>query len=190
MIQLITKRDLPDYTKFSVNTADLLINPSIQDAHVFNVLPHLSLPEQRALSAYLANADRASFEADYKACEKLGFPEEQLAGLVANPLYSVGVLYLSAVRPLLCYETYRHLLLGHGVHVTPNGVEVVEGTDGTPVSGQQRTEMRADAAAKCAHYHSVLASALRTYRGPTTGPTTCGPRRRRPQSGGLSISVI
>lgn len=163
MITLITKADLPDYTKMSVNTADLLVNPAIRDAHVFDVLPHLSAAEQGNLVAYLAlpAADQA--------------------------LHPAHVLYTTAVRPLLCYETYRRFLLDHGVHVTPNGVEV---TTTNPVSGQQRLEMRADAAAKCSHYQAVLASALRTYRGAAT-PTTCGNNRtRRRSAGGYRTAAI
>lgn len=163
MIQLITKADLPDYTKLSVNTADLLINPAIRDAHTFDVLPHLSEVEQANLVGYLAldETDRAQ-----------------------HPAHK---LYTEAVRPLLCYEAYRRFLLDHGVHVTPNAVEL---TTDRPVSNQQRAEMRADAAAKCSHYQAVLASALRAYRGTTTS-TTCGTSRtRRPSSGGLRTRAI
>jgi hypothetical protein len=165
MIQLITKADLPDYTKFSANTADLLINPAIRDAHTFDVLPHLSEVEQANLVGYRAlTADE-------------------------RPQHPAHKLYTEAVRPLLCYETYRRLLLDHGIHVTPRGVEIIAG-EGTPISGQQRTEMRADAAAKCSHYQAVLASALRAYRGTTTS-TTCGTdRNRRPSSGGLRTRAI
>jgi hypothetical protein len=190
MILLITKADLPDYTKFSVNTADLLINPSISDAHTFDVGPHLSLVELRALAAYLADADRADFATTYTQAETAGFPEADLALLQLSPLYALHMLFTTAVRPLLCYEAYRRFLLDHGVHVTPRGVEVVAG-DGTPVSGQQRTEMRADAQAKCSHYQAVLANALRTYRGPATTSTTCGAGRiRRPSSGGYRSAAI
>jgi hypothetical protein len=163
MIQLITKADLPDYTKMSANVADALINPAIRDAHTFDVLPHLSAVEQANLVGYLAldETDRAQ-----------------------HPAHT---LYTEAVRPLLCYQAYRRFLLDHGVHVTPNGVEV---TTNNPVSGQQRAEMRADAAAKCSHYDAVLAGALRTYRGPATS-TTCGSTRtRRPSTGGYRTRAI
>jgi hypothetical protein len=160
MIQLITKADLPDYTKLSANVADALVNPAIRDAHTFDVLLHLSEVEQANLVGYLAldETDRAQ-----------------------HPAHK---LYTEAVRPLLCYETYRRFLLDHGVHVTPNAVEV---TTDRPVSNQQRAEMRADAAAKCSHYQAVLASALRAYRGINTCSTN---RNRLPSSGGLRTRAI
>lgn len=187
MIQLITKRDLPDYTKASVNIGDNLINPPIRDAHEFDVLPMLTATEQQALAAYLADADRPAFATAYKAAELLGFPPAELAVLEASPLYARHVLYMNAVRPLLCHNAYRRLLLDHGVHVTDNAVEY---TTDTPVSGAQRNEMRADAAAKCSHYQAVFLNALRTYRGPTANPSHCGATRRRPASGGLRSSVV
>ena len=161
MIQLITKADLPDYTRLSINIADALINPAIRDAHTFDVLPQLSEAEQGNLVAYLAldETDRAQ-----------------------HPAHR---LYTEAVRPLLCYQAYRRFLLDAGVHITPNSIEL---TTDRPVSSAQRAEMRTDAAAKCSHYDAVLAGALRAYRGTTT---TCGtPTRRRPATGGLRTSAI
>jgi hypothetical protein len=164
MIQLITKADLPDYTRMSVNIADALINPAIRDAHTFDVLPHFSPAELGNLVAYLA------LDETYRG---------------QHPAH---VLYQTAVRPLLCYQAYRRFLLDAGVHITPNSIEL---TTDRPVSSQQRAEMRADAAAKCSYYDAVLASALRAYRGPATPSTTCGgSTRRRPATGGLRTSTI
>jgi hypothetical protein len=191
MIPLITKADLPDYTKVSVNIADLLINPAIRDAHIFDVGPLLGGLEQQALAAYLANPDRPAFAAAYKAAELLGFPLSELTGLQASPLYRPYVLYTTAVRPLLCYEAYRRFLLDHGAHVTENGVETFSSGNNAPISQGQRAEMRADAAAKCSHYRAVLAGALATYRGAGANQTTCGTAtNRRPTAGGLKTLAI
>ena len=166
MIQLITKADLTSYTKVSPNIADLLINPAIQDAHTFDVLPLLSPVEQGNLVAYLALA----------AADRTKDP--------------VHVLYTTAVRPLLCYQAYRRFLLDHGAHVTENGVETFSSGNNQPISQAQRSEMRADAAAKCSHFGAVLAGALRVYRGPAA-TTSCGAgRNRRPRTGGFQSSAV
>jgi hypothetical protein len=192
MIFLITKADLPDYTKVSANVGDHLINPVIRDAHTFDVGPLLNSGEQQALAAYLAAADRPAFVTAYKAAELLGFPLAELAVLQASPLHRPHVLYTTAVRPLLCYETYRRFLLDHGAHVTENGVETFSSGNNAPISGGQRAEMRADAAAKCSHYRAVLAGALAAYRGPGAGTGTCGPNaaNRRPTAGGAKILAL
>lgn len=190
MIHLITKADLKDYTRVSVNVADLLINPAIGDAHTFDVLPLLDGAEVQQLAAYLAAADQPAFAASYAAAEARGFPASELALLQASPLYTRHVLYLTAVRPLLCYETYRRFLLDHGAHVTENGVETFSSGNNQPISQAQRTEMRADAAAKCTYYRAVLAGALRTYRGPTSTPCCGDGATRRPGAGGLTSIAI
>jgi len=165
MTFLITKADLPDYTRLSPNIGDLLLNPAIRDAHTFDVLPLLREVEVANLAAYL-----------------------QLP-LDERGQHPAHVLYTTAVRPLLCYETYRRFMLDHGVHLTQNGAETISDVGHAPITGQQRTEIRADAAAKCAHYQAVLAGALRTYRGPQVA--TCGTStNRRPSSGGLRTAAI
>ena len=167
MTLLITKADLPNYTKISRNISDLLLNPAIRDAHVFDVLPLLSEAEVGNLAAYLAT------------------------DLADRPQHPAHTLYTTAVRPLLCYETYRRFMLDHGVHLTENGAETISDLGHQPITTAQRTEIRADAAAKCAHYRAVLAGALRTYRGPSYQAPTCGASTtRRPGNGGLRTSAI
>jgi hypothetical protein len=182
MTFFITKLDLPEYVKFSVNTADNLINPSIRDAHVFDVLPLLGAAEEAALAAY-----------------KLLTPEGLAALLLITdtetPGYAaalatqkVHTLFTDTIRPLLVYESYRRFLLGHGVHITPTGAEVISGEKGEAISGQQRTELRNDAASKCAFYRARLAVALRTYRG--TSASTCSRPASQPGHGGLNSSAV
>lgn len=187
---LITKADLQDYTRVSVNVADLLINPAIRDAHEFDVLPLLSTSEALELAAYLADANRAAFALAYKVAEDAGFPAADLAALQASPLYRPHVLYMSAVRPLLCYETYRRFLLDHGAHVTENGVETFSSGSNQPISQGQRTEMRSDAAAKCSVYRAKLAGALAVYRGPNYQAASCGTSNHRPGNGGLRTVAL
>ena len=163
---LITAADLADYVRVSANVGALLLEPALRDAHVFDVLPLLRPAEVGNLVAYLvlAEAERG-----------------------AHPAHE---LYTTAVRPLLCYETYRRFLLDHGAHITANGVETISDVGHQPVSGQQRTEMRADAQAKCAHYRALLGAALHRYRG-AAAPAACGPAAvRRPGRGGLRITAI
>lgn len=188
---LITKADLQDYTRVSVNVADLLINPAIRDAHEFDVLPLLSTTEVLELSAYLADAGLPAFALAYKTAEDAGFPAADLAVLQASPLYRPHVLYLSAVRPLLCYETYRRFLLDHGAHITENGVETFSSGNNQPISQSQRTEMRSDAAAKCSVYRAKMAGALAVYRGPAYQAASCGNSpTRRPGNGGLRTVAL
>lgn len=188
---LIAKTDLQDYTRVSEQVADLLINPAIRDAHEFDVLPLLHTAEVLALSVYLADAGRPAFATAYKSAEEAGFPAADLAALQASPLYRPHVLYVGAVRPLLCYETYRRFLLDHGAHITENGVETFSSGNNQPIGQGQRTEMRADAAAKCSFYRAKIAGALATYRGPTYQPASCGAStNRRPGNGGLRTAPL
>ena len=187
---LITKADLSDYTRVSQNVSNLLLNPAIRDAHTFDVLPLLHANEVAALAAYLVEPARAAFVVAYQTAELAGFPPADLLALQASPLYRLHVLYATAVRPLLCYETYRRFLLDHGVHLTENGAETISDVGHQPISGQQRTEMRADAATKCSHYRAVLSIALRTYRGAAATATACATRPRRPGAGGFTSSAV
>lgn len=165
MIFLITQADLSDYTRMSANIDALLVKPAIRDAHTFDVLPLLSAAELTSLVAYLALDE------------------------TGRAAHAAHVLYTTAVRPLLCYEAYRRYLLDAGVHLTPNGPEVISEVGHQPLTTAQRTEMRSDAQAKCSHYRAVLLGALRTYRGPAAS-TACGTTSRRPSRGGLTTSAI
>lgn len=177
MTFFITKADLPDFVKFSVNIADNLINPDIRDAHEFDVLPLLSPAVVAACVAY-----RAVPAADVAAY--LALPE---AEQVLSPLHRPYRLY-AAVRGLLCHESYRRFLLGHGVHITPNGAETISDVGHQPITTAQRTELRSDAQAKCSIYRAKLLAALRVYEGPSA--TTCHSRPSRPGAGGLKTSAV
>ena len=162
---LISLADFPDFVPFSVHIAEALVSPHIRDAQTFDVGPLLPVLTWQALVAALDGGPVA------------GWTEPALAALWSN-----------GVRPLLVSESARRMLLWHGAHVTPNGLETVSDIGHAPVSGQQRAELRADLQAKCAHYRARLASALRTYAPTTT--TSCNRPVRRPGSGGLSISAV
>ncbi|GAA4362767.1 hypothetical protein GCM10023185_31010 [Hymenobacter saemangeumensis] len=177
---LISQADLSDYTRLSVNIAPLLINPAIRDAHTFDVLPQLRADEETALSAYYALTPTQKEE--YILAGEASEDPDVVAFWRRHRLYA-------AVRPLLCYHTYRRFLLDHGAHITANGVETISEVGHMPISGQQRAEMRADASAKCAHYQALLVAALQVYRGPVGRPA-CASSTRRPRSGGLTMTAI
>ena len=192
---LITKYDLPDYVKFTTNTADKDVNPDIRDAHEFDVLPLLTPAEQQAAALYAGYKQAvAAFDAlkPEQQAERPLTPEQltYVAYLAlseeaqaASPLHKPCQLYL-AVRGLLCHETYRRLLLTAGLHQTPNGLEVISDSGHAPISPQQRAELRGDAQAKCAVYRARLLTAQRAFSGPPA--TGCHSSTQRPGNGGLT----
>lgn len=176
MILFISKTDLPDFVKFSANIADNLINPDIRDAHEFDVLPLLSTSETAALLVYRA------LDAEQMAAYLALSSEDQ----ALSPIHRPHLLY-PAVRGLLCHETYRRFLFSHGVHITPNGAELVSDVGHTPISALQRTELKNDAEGKCAIYRSKLAAALRIYQGPSAFTSCHRTNQRRPGRGGAKF---
>ena len=174
---LISKADLPDYVKFTLNTPDKDINPDIRDAHEFDVLPLLTPAELTALYAYKALP--VQDVTDY-----LALPE---ADQLLSSLHKPHLFYL-AVRGLLCHESYRRFLLMAGLHQTPNGLEVISDTGHNPISTQQRSELRGDAQAKCAIYRGRLLTAQRAFSGAPA--PNCHSSTRRPGNGGLTTYAV
>ncbi|MGI4819878.1 MAG: hypothetical protein ACRYFV_01595 [Janthinobacterium lividum] len=174
---LISLADFPDYVPFSVNIGAHLVDPHIRDAQTFDVQPLIPA----SLWAVLAAAAP-------------GFAEDAAPASTALPLAftapmptdeELSKLWYGGVRPLLVLEAARRMLLWHGLHITPNGMEL---TANQPVSDKQRNELRADLAGKASFYSARLAICLRAYLLPTT--TTCGTPVRRRRQGGLQTSAI
>lgn len=157
---LITLADFADYVPFSVNISAALVDPHIRDAQAFDVWPLLPTPLRTELPT-----DRSSWQPATEA------------------------LFTEHLRPLLVLEAARRMLLWHGVHVTPNGAEVIITGSNQPISGQQRTELRADLASKANQYRPGLIAALRAAY-PSAGSIGCGSSGRRPGRGGLTTSAI
>ncbi|MBO2010845.1 hypothetical protein [Hymenobacter negativus] len=197
---LITKFDLPDYVKFTSNTADSLINPDIRDAHEFDVLPLLTPAEVQVVATYVGYQQAvAAFQVMTEADQATHpLTPEQLAYAAYLTLpeaeQPLDVLYkpyqfYRAVRGLLCHESYRRFLLSHGLHQTPNGFEVISDGGHQPISNQQRTELRGDAQAKCATYRSRLLVTQRAFSGVPIA-TTCPSSTQRPGNGGLMTYAV
>jgi hypothetical protein len=175
---LISLADFPDFVPFSVNIGAHLVDPHIRDAQTFDVA--LPAAVYAALDTALGVVLPEFKPSDFDGAEFA--TTAAVAGWTDLPL---AALWYAAVRPLLVLHAARRMLLWHGLHITPNGAEI---TVNQPISGQQRTELRADLQAKANQYEAVLAGALRTYL-PVT-PTVCGATRRRRNSGGFSSHAL
>lgn len=98
---------------------------------------------------------------------------------------AVEGLFAEHLKRLLVLEAARRALLWHGLHITPNGAE---NTAAQPITDTQRTQLRADLAAKATHYRpAVLAAIAAAY---PTASTACGAGRPRRGNGGLRTAAI
>ena len=149
--------------------------------------PHL---DQAASSEHRADPAplRAELESIGAEFEPSEFDRAEFAtALEALPM-ATQVLFADYLKPLLVMESARRMLLIHGVHITPNGVETISDVGHMPISGQVRAELRADYQHKATHYRNRLELALRQAYPPTA--ITCGTPRRRRDRGGLQSSVL
>jgi hypothetical protein len=179
---LISILDFADYTAFSKNISAALVEPYIREAQTFDV--KLPTAVRAALETQL-DAVRPSFKPD--EFDGADFSTEStIAGWTDLALAKV---WYEAIRPLLVLESARRMLLIHGVHFTPNGVQTISADGQMPISSQLRAELRADLQAKANHYRPLFEAGLRSLS-PITVPQVCGTSRRRPSRGGLTTSVV
>lgn len=108
----------------------------------------------------------------------------ELAAGSAQWSASLTTLFTDHLKRLLVLESARRMLLWHGLHITPNGAE---NTASLPITDQQRTQLRADLAAKASFYRpAALVAIAALYPATTPG---CGPVRRASR-GGLTMSAV
>ena len=159
---LISLADFAEFVPFSPNISEALVAPHIRDAQTFDVLP------------LLPTAVQATFTGDKTAWQ----PADT-------------AFFTAYLRPLLVLEAARRLLLWHGTHVTPAGLEdLASDVNRTPASQQRRTTLSADLQGKCSHYRARLEGALRTYSPPAAAANCAGPTRYRSQPGGLEMFAL
>jgi hypothetical protein len=174
---LISIADFPGIVPFSVNIDPLLVDPHIRDAQTFDVklgtALYAKLDEALQLTQPEFSPDEFDTQEFKAAAATAGWADDKLASL-----------WYSAVRPLLVCHAARRMMLWHGAHITPNGLETISDVGHMPISTAVRAELRSDLQAKCSHYEALLLPALRSYQ-PITTPSTCGTSRRRPTRGGL-----
>ncbi|MGI4736128.1 MAG: hypothetical protein ACRYG7_13205 [Janthinobacterium lividum] len=180
---LIGLADFPDYVPFSVNIGAHLVEPHIRDAQTFDVWPLLPEALKTALAQPRPDPAQVAAADDLPADFPLDFDED--APAAADWSADTITLFTEYLRPLLVLESARRMLLWHGLHITPAGAEIKVDQ---PISNQQRTELRADLAAKASQYRAKLEAALARAQPATS--SNCGPRRSRPQHGGLRTSAI
>ena len=180
---LISLSDFPDYVPFSVNIDASLVNPHIRTAQTMEVWPLLPLALRTELIAAVGEAEPSGEAGEFYGAE---FYTPSASVLVALP-----DIFREHVRPLLVVESAREMMLWHGLHITPAGAQTISDPSigAQPISGQQRTELRANLATKCTQYRARLETALRLAY-PNSYSNTCSGARRRPTSGGLQISAV
>ena len=158
---LISLADFPEFVPFSLNIGAALVKPHIRDAQTFDVLPLLPVAVQAVLTG----------------------DQQQWAAVDTT-------FFTDFVRPLLVLESARRMLLWHGTHITPDGLEdLASDPNRTPASQARRATLSADLASKCSYYRARLELALRTYAPRPAG--SCTPAgHRMPASGGPQIFAI
>lgn len=179
---LISILDFGLYTAFSKNIAPHLVEPYIREAQTFDV--KLPAAVRAELETELATVTPEFNPAEFDTAE---FETEVVTAGWAN--VQLAKVWYEAIRPLLVLESARRMLLIHGVHFTPNGVQTISDGGQMPISSQLRAELRADLQAKANHYRPLVEAGLRSLF-TTPAPTTCGPTRRRPSSGGLTSYAV
>jgi hypothetical protein len=185
-VLLLTKLDFPPFWPLSQNVADALVNPYILKAQTFDVRPLLRAVEWEGFERHLPATTGLE--------EFVGVEFEPAEFLAAPPLSDwddpkLAALWAGFVRPLLVTEAFRRLLLWHGTHVTPNGLETMQDVNHLPISTARRAELKADVEAERELYRGRLSAALRAYRG-LSPSSTCGPTTRRPGRGGLKTFAL
>jgi hypothetical protein len=154
MTLLISLADFADYTAFSTNISAALVEPYIRDAQRFDVWPLLP-----------ANL------------------RTELETARAQWLPATEKLFTDYVRPLLVLESACRMIVWHGTHVTPAGLEdLASDLNRTAASTTRRAVLSADLQAKAATYRALLIAALPSPSGACGSSTT-----RRPGRGGTTF---
>lgn len=177
---LIALADFPDFVAFSPNISPALAAPYLRQAHTFDVqLPAAVRADLETELPVIA----PTFKPD--ACEAADFATEAAKAGWSNT--TLARLWYEAIRPLLVLESARRMLLWHGLHITPNGAENLSTT---PISSQQRAELRADLQSQAAFYRARYEAGLRSLA-PAPATSTCGATsHRRPGRGGLQTAAL
>jgi len=176
---LISILDFGDFTAFSKNIAEALVNPYIREAQQFDV--RLPAPVRAELETEL-DAVLPSFKPD--EFDTADFDTE--AKIAGWQNLALAKVWYEGIRPLLVLEAARRMLLWHGVHITPNGAEI---TAESPASSQTLAALRADLQAKASYYRPLFEAGLRSLS-TSAAPTSCGTTRRRPSRGGFTSYAV
>ncbi|SNC67348.1 hypothetical protein SAMN06265337_1920 [Hymenobacter gelipurpurascens] len=184
-ILLITVADFPEFWPLSINTAPELVEPYIRKAQTFDVRPLFTAAEWQGFESNLGNGTTEFPGVEFDPEEFLATPPPSAWD---NP--TLAALWVGFAKPVLVTESFRRLMLWHGTHVTPNGLETMQDINNQPVTSARRAELKADVEAERNLYAGRLQAALRAYRG-TVPTTTCGAStRRRPGRGGVTFHAI
>jgi hypothetical protein len=175
---LISLEDFPDFLPFSVEIAPLLVEPHIRDAQTFDLWPLLPVALRKVYAEPVANWPAAPVGTL--------FYQDTVFKPAPNQVGVETILFNDFVKPLLVCLSGSRLMLWHGLHVTEAGMEVFTDMGRAPISQAQRVQLRADVQAKATHYQGLFETALRAAY-PVTTPCA---RRRRPVSGGPTMSAI
>lgn len=176
---LISILDFADFTAFSKNIAEALVNPYIREAQQFDV--RLPIEVRAELEAELEGVVPSFKPDEFNSAD---FSTE--ANIAGWKNLALAKAWYEGIRPLLVLEAARRMMLWHGVHITPNGAEL---TAENPASPQLLAALRADLQAKASYYRPLYEAGLRSLS-TSAAPTSCGPTRRRPSRGGFTSYAV
>lgn len=190
MQHLITKADLLEFDEFSTNIEDRVINPKINDAHVYDLrglLPVSVLKtveaanvppvEWNSVDPYAIGAT-VSFEYNVYDAVTANFNVQPGTGVAEWALNTGATLRYIHLRPFLVWNTLRRFYVRAGRNITPSGITVPTDPQGTfqPISDQARASIIAEAIAKADFHRQDIQNYLNknnlNYSGTCEGGTT------------------
>lgn len=175
MEHLINKADLAEFEEFSQNIEDRIIEPRINDAHIYDLRG--VLPLEVVGSVYAATVEPAAWgEAiSYIAGATVMYKATAYDAVADNVGITPGTdaaywkintgatLRYSLLKPFLVWNTLRRYYLRAGRNITPAGITVPTDPQGTfqPISDKGRSELLAEATNKAEFHRTDIITFLR-----------------------------
>lgn len=194
---LLNKSDLTKYARISDNLKATEIDPFIQDAQIFDVIPVLPDDMFEDIEAALPVpqigwdknksyvADDIVFHLD-KFWKSAGSntDSEPITGNTDWDLHELLNFWLNYVKPFYAYNTLSRFLVEHGRNITQFGITQQTGDTFQNLSDKGRAEMKAQMDSKANHYGQLirkeLASKSYTFDG-VTYEYSCDDVKPRPK---------
>lgn len=188
MQHLISKSDLAEYEEFSQNIEDRIIEPRINDAHLYDmrgVLPFGVIESVYAATAAPTAWDEATTYTSGALVLHKGSAYDWVADSLniepgTNAAYwklnTGATLRYSLLKPFLAWNTLRRYFMRAGRNITPAGITVPTDPQGTfqPISDKGRGELYEEAKSKAEFHRTDIIAFLRDNNLYNSG--TCGAR--------------
>lgn len=194
MQHLITKADLAEYDDFSGNIEDRIINPRINDAHIYDLRGLLNTTVLDSVYAATTPPTAWDNETAYITGGVVSFEGLVYDALINSQgiepgtdsatwkLNTGATLRYELLEPFLVWSALRRYYLRAGRQNTPAGLTVPTDPSGTfqPISDKGRSEIMAEAISKADFHRQDVLNFLQknnlTHNGTCTGGKSYGGR--------------